>query len=245
MSGVSEVPEALAIAWGLQEESNRGPTRGLTHESIVSAACEIADSDGLAAVTMKRVAESLGFTTMSLYRYVSSKDVLLQLMMDAMIDPEALPDLSDLDWRTGMKQWAHILRDGYRAHPWALEIPRGQISVMMPHSLALADVGISLMQPLHMDDAERLETILAITSLVTSTVSLEMDLVRQPDALVSLSALGELREVVDKKSLPFMGPLMLSGDYVGNESDEGDDGLGFDFGLDRLLDGLAVYAGPA
>ena len=77
------IPRALVIAWGMEEAPSRGPRREMTHDAIARAAVAIADEGGLGAVTMARVAESLGFTTMSLYRYVSSKDELVMLMQDA------------------------------------------------------------------------------------------------------------------------------------------------------------------
>ena len=71
------LPRAVMIAWGMEEAPQRGPSRGLSHEKIVAAGIDLADAEGLGAVTMQAVARSLGFTTMSLYRYVSSKDELL------------------------------------------------------------------------------------------------------------------------------------------------------------------------
>src|SRR5699024_5755075 len=59
------IPRAVAIAWGMVEVPERGPRRGLRHERIVRAVIEIADADGLAAVTVQRVARALEFTTMS------------------------------------------------------------------------------------------------------------------------------------------------------------------------------------
>ncbi len=76
------LPRAVALSWGVAERPQRGPKRELSIERIVDAAIEIADAEGLAAVSMSRVAASLGFTTMSLYRYLTSKDDLLLLMQD-------------------------------------------------------------------------------------------------------------------------------------------------------------------
>ena len=81
-----------AIAWGMEVAPPRDRSGELSHEAIVDAAVELADAGGLGAVTMAKVAEALGFTTMSLYRYVSSKDELILLMQDAVLrEPEVLP----------------------------------------------------------------------------------------------------------------------------------------------------------
>src|SRR6188508_1559790 len=77
-----DLPRGVALAWGVAANPQRGPKRELSIERIVEAAVEIADAEGLAAVSMSSIAASLGFTTMSLYRYVSAKDDLIMLMQE-------------------------------------------------------------------------------------------------------------------------------------------------------------------
>src|SRR3954462_15876956 len=77
-----ELPRGVALAWGVAANPQRGPKRELSIERIVEAAVEIADAEGLAAVSMSSVATSLGFTTMSLYRYVSATEDLILLMQE-------------------------------------------------------------------------------------------------------------------------------------------------------------------
>ena len=79
-------PTGLERLWR-RDEPERKPRLGLSLERVVGSGVELADGDGLAGVSMKRVAERLGFTTMSLYRYVTSKDELLLLMQDAVWQP--------------------------------------------------------------------------------------------------------------------------------------------------------------
>jgi AcrR family transcriptional regulator len=77
------LPPGLDLLWGRREPGRRGPRPGLSTDAIVEAAVAVADAEGLGAVSMARVAKELGFTTMSLYRHVTSKDELLQLMWNA------------------------------------------------------------------------------------------------------------------------------------------------------------------
>ena len=77
-----ELPRGIALAWGVAATPQRGPKREMSVERIVDAAVELADVDGLGAVSMAAVAAKLGFTPMSLYRYVSAKDDLLLLMQE-------------------------------------------------------------------------------------------------------------------------------------------------------------------
>ena len=99
------LPRVVTIAWCLTDASARGPARRLSHAAITAAAIEVADDQGLGAVTMARVAQRLGFTTMALYRYVSTKAELLLLMADAAV---ALPDLKVErgEGASGLRRWA-------------------------------------------------------------------------------------------------------------------------------------------
>ena len=78
-----QLPPGLDLLWGRRERKRHGPKPGLSLEGIVGAAIGVADAEGLGAVSMARVAKELGFTTMSLYRYLTSKEELLQLMWNA------------------------------------------------------------------------------------------------------------------------------------------------------------------
>ena len=101
----NELPADVALMWRLRETPRRGPKPSLTLDDIVAAAIAIADAEGLAAVSMARVAERLGNSTMALYRHVKSKDDLLVIMSDAALErPEPMPE--GIDWRTGLTFWA-------------------------------------------------------------------------------------------------------------------------------------------
>src|SRR6478752_614939 len=77
-----ELPRGVALAWGIAASPQRGPKREMSVERIVEAAVEIADAEGLGAVSLAAVAASLGYTPMSLYRYVSAKEDLVLLMQE-------------------------------------------------------------------------------------------------------------------------------------------------------------------
>src|SRR5215203_813827 len=78
------VPPAVELLWGRRDKGRRGgPKPALSLDKIVTAAVALADEGGIAALSMSRLADKLGFTTMSLYRHVASKDDLLLLALDA------------------------------------------------------------------------------------------------------------------------------------------------------------------
>lgn len=235
------LPRVVAIAWGMEEVPQRGPSRGLSHERIVAAAVDVADAEGLSAVTMQTVAKSLGFTTMSLYRYVASKRELLTLMQDAVTSlPEKL--ILPEDWREALRIWARAVRDAFRAHPWVLEIPRGPISVLMPNSVRLANLGLGAMQHLPLDDSEKIGLILVISQHVASSVELERDLADQGEVSVTAEGAELLSEVITPERFPHLVPVMESGNYVAAEVPvvEPEEGVHneFDLGLDLIIAGL-------
>lgn len=232
------IPRAVAIAWGVHEAPQRGPSRALSHEEIVAAGIRIADADGLAAVTMSRVAQAVGFTTMSLYRYVADKDELLELMRDA---ASALPDARlPTTWRPALRAWALLLRDIYRAHPWILQIPRRSSALLMPHAMAIADLGLQALRGLRIDEEEKVATILSVTMLTGAMVGLERDLAAEPSPQLGPEAYAVLGAVMTPERLPALAPMMLAGDYVGGPP--GTEGVDteFEFGLERILDGLEL-----
>lgn len=238
----SGLPRVVAIAWGLQAEPTRGPRRGVSHERIIEAGIEIADAEGIGAVTMARVAEKVGFSTMALYRYVSNKEELLLLMLDAATTPAEWPR-TPAGWRTATRHWVDLLRRIYADHPWVLDVPRGPTSVLMPSSMAVADIGLRALAGLRLSEQEQVAFILAISSYVSAFAELERDLAGQEEVVLGPEAIAELATVVTPERLPALAPLILRGEYVGGAPapDAGsvnDVEFEFRWGLDRILDGL-------
>ncbi len=95
--------------------------RGLTRGAIVAAAVSIADREGLAAVSIRRVAGELGIRPMSIYTHVASKDDLIDLMLDEVIADVLVPEPLPEDWREAMRQIAHRSHAAFVAHTWTLE----------------------------------------------------------------------------------------------------------------------------
>lgn len=111
------------LLWEDRAPSTRGPKAALTPDDVVRAAVEIADAEGLSAVTMHAVAARLGFTTMAVYRYFPNKETLLDAVIDAgtglpprFAEPRA-------DWRSEVRQWALAKRAMLVARPWLAELP--------------------------------------------------------------------------------------------------------------------------
>src|SRR5262245_16183114 len=133
------LPDEIALLWGRREAPRRGPKATLTVDEIVRAAVAVADADGLAAVSMAKVAAELGNSTMALYRHVRSKDELLMLMGDAAVATP--PDVSGMDWRTGLTTWAMAILATLNEHSWYAHLPVTGPPVG-PNNLAWFDCGL-------------------------------------------------------------------------------------------------------
>lgn len=245
------LPRAVALSWGVAEHPQRGPKRELSIERIVDTAIELADAEGLAAVSMSRIAGELGFTTMSLYRYVTSKDDVLALMQDAVCAIPIPPD-DELagrrgsedaahDWRAGLRRWAMATIEVMREHPWFPDIPINGIP-LMPNNLAVLDWGLREMRSLPLSDGEKMSTALLLSSYARAVGVVERDVTRSREA-DGPPAYGEaftsaLAELVTPERFPDLAPLVSSGTYADADGGEQDD---FAYGLDRILDGIERY----
>src|SRR6187431_447673 len=118
-----DLPRGVALAWGIAADPQRGPKREMSVERIVDAAVEIADAEGLGAVSMAAVAARLGYTPMSLYRYVSAKEDLVLLMQESAtgLPPASVREIEG--WRERLNAIFRAQLNIYLRHPWMLDIP--------------------------------------------------------------------------------------------------------------------------
>ncbi|WP_454729841.1 TetR/AcrR family transcriptional regulator [Cellulosimicrobium protaetiae] len=241
MTDAPDLPPRLALAWGVAERPERTPKRELSIERIVEAAIEIADADGLTAVSMAKVAQSLGFTTMSLYRYVTSKDDLLLLMQEAALDVEYPPAHDPADWRAELREWAQFTMAVFASHPWFLDIPVTG-APLTPNNLRGADSGLRALRSTPLDDEEKMSVILLVSGYARNAARLQTDLARAATAAGGDETVlgggwgGALRDLVDAVRFPYLRPLVEAGTYA--QEGEIDDTA---WGLERVLDGIAVY----
>ena len=165
--------ERLRRLWGRQPRATRGPKAALNLDLSVEAAGRVADADGLAAVSMARVAEELGYSPMALYRHVGSKDELLWLMADRITPaPPVIPD--DVGWREGLQLWVQAQVDMAVERPWILELPLAT-SPTGPNRLRWLDVGMRLMRDLDLDFGEKLEILGLLAQHVLGEARVEID----------------------------------------------------------------------
>jgi len=238
------LPPGLDLLWGRRERGKRGPRAGLSAEAIVAAAIRIADAKGLEAVSMERVARELGFTTMSLYRHVASKEELLQLMWNASaLGAEHLVIEGD-DWRSRLRTWAIIQRDMLDRHPWITQMPMAAPPVA-PNSLHFVERGLATLDETGLDDADKLRIIGLLSSYTLSEARMANDAARAAAAAQAAAGDGPsgppvpfdslLRELLDEQTYPRLYRIAWAPDAATvSERDE------FRWGIDRILDGVAA-----
>lgn len=123
-TGSGEPSRTLALLWGEADQAPRrkGPARSVAVPQLVDAALELADSQGLAAVTMRAVAERVGISAMSVYTYVPGKPELLDLMVDACYARMTRPPWGREPWRERLTAIAESNRGLLTRHPWLTEV---------------------------------------------------------------------------------------------------------------------------
>lgn len=116
------------VIWDRPPRAGRGPAPSLTREDIAEAAIGLADRLGLYAVSMRTLAVELGVGAASLYRYVESKDELLDLMADAVMGADMHVQVRG-DWQAHLRSYAQALRRLIRLHPWMVVEGAGRTSL--------------------------------------------------------------------------------------------------------------------
>ncbi|GII77457.1 TetR family transcriptional regulator [Sphaerisporangium rufum] len=240
MTDETELPGQVALLWGLRETVRRGRKPSLTVADIARAAVEVADAEGLAAVSMAKVAARLGNSTMALYRYVKSKDELLLLMSDeAMAERPDLPD--GLDWRTALTLWTQGLLAGLRRHPWTAQIPISGPPVG-PNNLWWFDRALRALGDTGLDEGDKVGVVMGLITFLHGRLRLGIELsagyAENPEAFGGQYGRA-LTRVADAHRYPALNKVIAAGVFEGDVGyDEEADGA---FGLGLYLDGVAAF----
>ncbi|MGZ8778187.1 MAG: TetR/AcrR family transcriptional regulator, partial [Mycobacterium sp.] len=177
------LPRALEILWHEPSASRR--SGGLSRERIVTAAVELADSDGLGALSMARLAERLGCGTMSLYRHVANKDELVTFMLSTAPGPP--PAADPADWRGALTDWADGLWDIYHRHPWILAAAAAGPPAD-PGQLTWLNAGLAALGGTALSERDKLAAVMAVLHYVRGAAALNLEAaqVQGPDYPVLL-----------------------------------------------------------
>lgn len=159
--------------WTREAEQPAAP-QPLSRESIVAAAIEIADTEGLEAVSIRRLATKLEARPMSLYSHIERKGDLIDLMMDEVMGGAILPDPppSD-DWREDLRRIAQATRESTRAHPWMIAAAFRR-PFIGPNALRHIDQSLAAVSSLPLPPERKRAALLAIDTYTLGFVRWEL-----------------------------------------------------------------------
>lgn len=224
----------------------RSPTPGeLSRDRIVRAAIEIADTEGLAALSMRRVATSLDAATMSLYRHVRSREELVLFMIDGALGSESFPPTPAATWRAGLETAARMQWRVFTVHPWLapmMSVTRPQLA---PNALKHTEWVLGALAPLGLTPGEMLRIHVLLFSYVRGiATNLEAEAEAQRDTGMDSD---EWMAAQRASMATTFGTGRFTNLLLGLTDDDDFEfdleGL-FEFGLGRLLDGLERYLSP-
>ncbi|MFF1712919.1 TetR/AcrR family transcriptional regulator [Streptomyces sp. NPDC058268] len=233
----SDIARRLELLWGEGERPTRGPKPVLTLDRIITEAVRLADAEGLTAVSMRRLSTELGTGTMSLYRYVPGKSELLDLMLDRVFMPAPDAEPPTGGWRDAVEAYARETLVLYRAHPWLLQVNQAR-PVLGPGSVGGLERTLSGIKSMGLTDPELIGVIVMVEGYVTGVAR------TQAHETEAVKKTGLTDEAFWEAQTPILGRIMTSGRYP-HLAGLSEDAFGshfdhFEFGLQRLLDGLDV-----
>ncbi|NGO81658.1 TetR/AcrR family transcriptional regulator [Streptomyces sp. YC504] len=226
------VEGSFALLWGEQGQPSRGPKPSLTAGRIAEVAIGIADKEGLDAVSLARVARGIDVTAMALYRYVPGKAELVDLMVDLAIGPPVSVTYIPGGWRPQLTEWARQCSAVYRRHPWILTATGMRRQIMGPHQLGWLDTALAVLATTGLSAPQRHDTFLLLVGHIRNIAQQTVD----HDEAANEEWAHLTADVLKRHADRF--PALTSAVAEGAFMPQGGDAL--DFGLERILDGVAA-----
>lgn len=234
------VPRSGTIVLGQAAEPDRGAE--LCRERIIAAGIEIADHEGVAALSVRGVAARLGVSPMSLYRHVESKDALVALMIDAVLGEEKLPAIAPGSWRAELERGARLEWQTMRRHPWVARVMNISRPSPTPNAITFVDWVMHALDDSPLDAVEKLEIHIIIHSFIQGlAVNVEAEAQAAADTGLSDEDHMQTQEprffaLAASGRFPYFAKMLreVPGDF------ELDHDRLFERGLKALLDGIAL-----
>jgi AcrR family transcriptional regulator len=223
-----------------------GRDRGLSREEIVASAIAVADAEGPDAISMRRIARELRAGAMSLYWHVASKEELIDLMLNSLEAEIAVAEPTG-DWRADLREMAHRQRAGLLRHPWVMEYaatrpPSG------PNDVRNLERMLGTLDGLGLDARTRVDILMTVVTYVMGAVLRQVQEMRSERIRAERESTMTAEEI-DAERERFHAWLAAMDSYpnfqrmidenVDPDSPDTRDER-FEFGLDRLLEGIAA-----
>jgi DNA-binding transcriptional regulator YhcF (GntR family) len=225
--------------------ADRTPARPpLGRESLVRAAIALADAEGIAALSMRRLAAALGVGPMALYRHVPDKDELLRLMADAALGEVELPEPGPAEWRPRLELAARWQWRAYRRHPWLAPILLNSLvrPPVVAAGLRVVDWSLRALAGTDLKRRVQMQVVMTLNGWVGGlAVSNAFEVQTEQDTGIT----GDQRLAAD---MALLNDYLASGRYpvlaeIMDGVEDIDIDEAFEFGLRRQLDGIGVLLG--
>lgn len=216
------MPHYAKAAWAMTSNS---PSKGLNAYKITQAAINIADSEGINAVTIRSVAKKTGYSTMAIYRHVESRDELMLLLVDVALGQA--PTFMGSVWQDDVRNWAKKLLEQYSIHPWVLGLPISGIPTT-PNHIAWVEHILRILAPTGLSLQARLDTALLIDGHVRQFADISASTSLRTGGMNDLLWLQETAADVAPT-------LMLALQQGALQSQKGPD---FNVGIDTIIRGI-------
>lgn len=230
-------PTAIELLWGTQQRPKRGPKPSLSLDRIVTEAIAFADSEGLANLSMQRLAERLGCAKMALYRYVPGKAELTALMLDAAMGdaPDlvaAAKDSTEQPWRAQLRAWCVTSYEMFCAHTWTLGMlvttrPYG------PNEINWFEAGLAPLADSGLTGPERLDTLALLSGQAQTFARATLG---DHSGGLEDAMFEQLTRVLADQADRYPHTVTA----FGEPAPPGSRDNALHFGIDRILDGLAA-----
>ncbi|QWF81207.1 TetR/AcrR family transcriptional regulator [Amycolatopsis sp. CA-230715] len=220
------------LLWNQRADPPKPARLALTVDRIAEAALALADAEGIESVSMQQAAARLDVTKMALYRHVANKAQLLGVMTELAIGPA--PDLAGVrgGWRGRLVEWCRLMRETWQRHPWLPTATVGDRPTG-PREVAWTESAVAALEGTGLTGGERMDAVFLLSGHLRNTHS------QASGGTQPWLADRSLRPLV--AGHPELFPALVK---AASEVDPGVDGDEFDhgwqFGLDRILDGLAA-----
>jgi AcrR family transcriptional regulator len=221
--------------WQQRAARERPVKRPLSLELIVRTALELLDTEGLDAVSMRKVAQRLGTGAASLYAHVRNKDELHELMLDLVIGEIEVPDPDPANWRQQIKDLVNRQVEVFSAHPGIAQVVLRTPAPTGPNALTVTEAMLSILRAAGLPDREvafAVDVIALFATAAAMELSADFGLgdeqraerIRQVEQYFAALPADRFPTLVS------MVPVLSQGDYRER----------FEFGLDLLLEGVAA-----
>jgi AcrR family transcriptional regulator len=230
------------LIWLAPVRSPKGREAGhpaLTREAITRAAIELADADGLEAVSMRRIGAKLGSGATSLYWYVPSKSDLYELMFDEVMGEVSVAEGPSGDWRTELASLARATHAVLRRHRWSVLL--GVQPGLGPKTRRWGQAALGALADREVDLATQVNILATLNNYVFGFIHREIawEQVRRRSGLTDAAWVARLRRYARQADEQQPG----IGDEIVARLELHDD-ASFDFGLELFLDGVAARLEP-